>query len=145
MPLPDFGDVVSGGSNTTVSSFVETYGDLPILGDNDWWFNHTLNDYVADFGVGWPPYGVIVAPRGIDHLVWFDASGVLHVIDLSKVPNGKDVAISVKQPEYFEDPRYLELWQETLKPLVPTVPDIKQMLFMVLGIGVVVLAISRRF
>lgn len=144
--IPDFSDVQSGSSSayaiTDPYSFVERYPDTPILGDNEWWFNHDLYDYIIDKGVGWPPYGVIVAPEGRDMLVWFDASSKLHVVDLIKAPNGVNVAYAVKQPEYFEDPQYLELWKKIIKPLVPTVPDITKMLMVVLGIGVVVILIQ---
>ncbi len=135
-----FDDVQSGSSSTaSPEAYVAKYANTPILGDNDWWFNHTLSDYVYDRGVGWPPYGIIVAPEGRDTLVWYDAANRLHVIDLTKVPNGNDVAIAVKQPEYFEDPRYLELWNS----MIPTKVDIKQIMFLALGIGIVVLFIKR--
>src|SRR5262245_51353137 len=105
-------------------NFVNTYGDTPILGDNDWWFNHTLSDYVADKGDGWPPQGIIVKPVTDNMLVWFDATKRLIVINLSGYQYEKEFVESVKKPEYFEDPMYLELWQETIKPLVPTIPNL---------------------
>jgi hypothetical protein len=135
-----FDDVQSGSSTTaTPEAYVDKYSDTPILGDNDWWFNHTLGDYVDDKGIGWPPYGIVVAPEGRNTLVWYDASGILHVIDLTAVPHGDEVAISVKNPEYFEDPRYVELW----KNILPTTIDIKQILLLAVGLGVVVIFIKR--
>lgn len=151
--LPDFSDVQSGSSSTAnmpyrysdsqALDFVSTYGDTKILGENDWWFNHTLSEYVADKGVGWPPHGIIVKPIGNNMLVWFDASGRLVVIDLTGYTYEAEFVASVKKPEYFEDPRYFELWQETIKPLIPTIPNITNMLMVVLGIGVVVLLIKK--
>lgn len=151
--LPDFSDVQSGSSSTAYApyrysdaqalGFVNTYGDTKILGENEWWFNHTLNEYVADKGVGWPPQGVIVKPAGSNMLVWFDTTGRLVVIDLSGYRYETEIVASVKKPEYFEDPQYLALWQETIKPLIPTIPNITNMLMVVLGIGVVVLLIKK--
>lgn len=133
--LPDFSNVTSGSSSTaSPEAYVAQYADTLILGENDWWFNHTLGDYVEDRGVGWPPYGVIVAPEGRDTLVWFDAASRLHVIDLTMVPNGDDLAVAVKKPEYFEDPKYLELWNN----MIPSKVDIKQIMLLALGIGVVI-------
>lgn len=145
--LPDFSDVQSGSTTAyTVSdpySFVSRYPDTPILGDNDWWFNHDLYDYVLDKGVGWPPHGIIVAPEGRDMLVWFDASSRLHVIDLIKVPSGKNLSYSIKQEAYISDPEYLALFHEVIKPLVPTIPNITRLLMVVLGIGAVVVLIQN--
>lgn len=135
-----FDDVVSGSSSTaSPEAYVAKYAGTPILGDNDWWFSHTLGDYVNDRGVGWPPYGVIVAPEGRDTLVWFDAASRLHVIDLTNLPNGSDVATAVKKPEYFEDPRYLELWNS----MIPTKVDIKQIMLLAIGLGVVIIFIKK--
>ena len=136
MPLPDFSDVQSGASSTgSPEAYVARFADTLILGDNDWWFNHTLGDYVSDKGVGWPPYGVIVAPEGRDTLVWYDAAARLHVIDLTMLQHGSDIATAVKKPEYFEDPKYLELWNS----MIPTRVDIKQIMLLAIGLGVVVI------
>ena len=136
-----FDDVVSGSSSTaSPEAYVTKYADTPILGDNDWWFDYTLGDYVNDRGVGWPPYGVIVAPEGSDTLVWYDAANVLHVIDLTKLPNGDDLATAVKKPEYFEDPKYVELWNS----MIPSKVDIKQIMLLAIGLGVVIIFINRR-
>lgn len=135
-----FGDVQSGSSTTaSAEAYVEKYSDTAILGDNNWWFNHTLGDYVADKGIGWPPYGIIVAPEGRDTLVWYDAASRLHVIDLSTVDRGDEVALSVKNPEYFEDPKYLELW----KSMIPTSMDISQILILAIGLGAVIIFLKR--
>jgi hypothetical protein len=140
-----FDDVQSGSSSTaSPEEWVIKYGDTPILGDNDWWFNHTLYDYVFDKGVGWPPYGIIVAPEGKDHLVWFDASSRLHVIDLTIIPHGVDLAIAVKQPEYFSDPQYLELFNETIsKGGQGFFDNINSTLMIVLGIGIVFVVLPK--
>jgi hypothetical protein len=124
-------------------TFVNTHGDTPILGEHDWWFNHTLSDYVNDKGKGWPPQGIIVNPSGSNILVWFDAAGGLVVIDLTGYEYEQEIVTGVKKPDYFEDPQYLELWQETIRPLIPTIPNITNMLLVVLGIGVVVLMIKK--
>ena len=135
-----FDDVQSGGSSTaSPEAYVARYADTPILGDNDWWFDYTLEDYVTDRGVNWPPYGVIVAPEGNDTLVWFDAANRLHVIDLSVIPNGNDLAVAVKKPDYFEDPKYVELWNS----MIPSKVDIKQIMLLAVGIGAVILLIRR--
>lgn len=148
-----FKNVVSGGSSTAAMphklsdnealAFVNTYGSTKILGDKEWWFDHTLSEYVEDKGVGWPAYGVIVKPLSDNMLVWFDAAGRLVVLNLNGYVYETQFVESVKQPEYFSDPQYAELWQETIKPFIPTIPNITTMLFAILGIGLVVLAIKK--
>jgi hypothetical protein len=102
--------------------FIEENGNQPILNQN-YWFTYTLDDYIADPS-GYPPHGVIIkSTEGRNILVWYDASKVLHIIDLTGYKYEDSFVTESLKPEYHEDPKYLELFQETLDKAIPQAID----------------------
>jgi len=84
-------------SPQAAQQFIQAYGPQPVMGgpfDVPGWFGGTvatLSDYVR---LRYPSYGVIVRPPGNgfrEILVWYDASSVLHVIDVTREPISADV------------------------------------------------------
>jgi hypothetical protein len=119
-PYPD--DVIPGFLDANADVLVDG-GPFDVPG---WftggWFNDdvaTLADYVEK---KYPPYGVIVRPVGSTNrvLVWYDAGGKLHVVDVTGHTIANEVA---KAPYESPDSGYLESLMNRINEIAKGLPS----------------------
>lgn len=122
--------------------FISLNGNQPLLNQEHYWFSYTLNDYIEDPS-GYPPHGVLIkSVEGRNVLVWYDASKILHIIDLTGYRYEDSFVREAIKPEYSENPQYLELFQETIENAIPQAIDFTKILA-VIAVAVAIVVIKK--
>jgi len=95
----------------------------------------SLSDYVSQ---RYPPWGVVVHPNTSDVMVWYDANGKLHVIDVT----GHPIADQIPKAA-FESPdsSLIDSLLDQLNKMTENLPSAREAMYGALAIGAIVLVV----